>query len=118
MAAETFPKTTHRIVTSPEPVDARPRDYLTALVQAWEPSRVAVTTYESLKVQGHKPPQVEVGWLTYIRNDIDVDTTVLDEQITITEADTGRYLAVGGTPEQPDLNHVMLVRKALGYPAG
>jgi hypothetical protein len=94
------------------------RDYLTALVQAWEPARLAVTTYESLKAQGHRPPQVEVGWLTYIRGDIDLDTTVLDGQITITEGDGGRFLALAGTPDQPDPNHIMLVRKALGYPAG
>jgi type 1 fimbriae regulatory protein FimB len=30
MAAQASPRSTHRTVTSPEPVDARPRDYLTA----------------------------------------------------------------------------------------
>ncbi|BBZ15035.1 hypothetical protein [Mycobacterium branderi] len=92
------------------------RTYLIALVRAWRPEHLAVVGDTTLKEQRHKPPQVRVGWLTYIRDATTLDTMMLGEQITVTEADDGRYLTLSGSPTDPELYSVLLVRRALGYP--
>lgn len=94
------------------------RDYFTALVRAWEPDHLAVTTFELSKAQGRRTPQMDIGWLTYIRDTIPLDPAVLDSDIAISQADGGRYLTLPGTPADPDLDRIMAVRRALGYFSG
>jgi hypothetical protein len=89
--------------------------YLSALVIAWEPDHLSVATRATQRTQGHKPPQAIVGWLTYVRSGTPLDTAVLDEQISIANANGGTYITVPGTPDQPSLEHVLHVRTALGY---
>jgi hypothetical protein len=94
------------------------RGYLTALVAAWEPEYVSVCTYEFHKAQGHKKPQqVRVGWLTYIRDDVPLDTSLVPEEVHIEAGDGGRYLTLSGTPQEPSLDQALAIRRALGYPA-
>lgn len=92
------------------------RDYLTTIVRVWEPDHVAVTTHELIKAQGRKTPQLDVGWLTYLRNNIPLDTAILGDDISLVAADNGRYLTIHGTPEHPNLEQIVDVRRALGYP--
>lgn len=93
------------------------RDYLVALVAAWEPEYVSVCTYAFHKAQRHKKPQqVRVGWMTYIRDDVPLDTSAVPEEVHIEVADGGRYLTLSGTPEEPSLDQALAIRRALGYP--
>ncbi|KMV14962.1 hypothetical protein ACT17_27440 [Mycolicibacterium conceptionense] len=93
------------------------RGYLTALVAAWEPEYVSVCTYAFHKAQRHKKPQqVRVGWFTYIRDDVPLDTSLVPEAVHIEAGDGGRYLTLSGTPGEPSLDQAMAVRRALGYP--
>ncbi|BBX89327.1 immunity 52 family protein [Mycolicibacterium boenickei] len=94
------------------------RDYLVALVAAWEPEYVSVCTYAFHKAQRHKKPQqVRVGWMTYIRDDVPLDTSLVPEEVHIEVGDGGRYLTLSGTPEEPSLDQALAIRRALGYPA-
>ncbi|SCX17369.1 hypothetical protein [Mycolicibacterium fluoranthenivorans] len=90
--------------------------YLSALVVAWEPDHLAAADRKVQRAQGHRPPEVLVGWLTYVRDDIPLNTDVIDEQIGFVARDGGRYITVAGTPQQPNLDHILQVRAALGYP--
>ena len=58
-----------------------------------------------------------MGRLTYIRDGISFDTNVLNAEVDVAEADGGRYVRVPGTPASPSLDHVLQVRRALGYQA-
>lgn len=101
------------------PTDERQgvRDHLTALVRAWEPKRLSVCTYTFRKAQQHSTPQIGVGWLTYIRDDVPMDTRVLSRTVTVEFADGGRYLTLSGTALEPHLGGAMSVRWALGLPS-
>ena len=90
--------------------------YMSALVEAWEPDHLGVVTQQTKRAQKHKPAQVAIGRLTYIRRGISLDSRVLDDQVPVAEADGGRYIRVPGTPENPSLHHIRQVRRALGYP--
>ena len=96
--------------------EALVRDYFVALVRAWEPEHVSVCTYAFHKAQRHETPQVRVGWLTYIRDDVSLDVTAVPESVRVEAGDGGRYLTLSGTPEQPDLDEALSVRRVLGYP--
>ncbi|MDG4668644.1 hypothetical protein [Mycobacterium sp. 236(2023)] len=97
--------------TSPDLI----REYLTTIVRVWEPDHVAVTTHELIKAQGRKTPQLDVGWLTYLRSDIPLNTAVLGDGISREDFGDGRYLTLHGSPQQPDLDQIVEVRRALGY---
>jgi len=101
------------------PTDERQvvRDHLTALVRAWEPEHLSVCTYSFHKAQQHRTPQIRVGWLTYIRDDVPMDTRVLSRTVTVEFADGGRYLTLSGTALEPHLGDAMSVRRALGLPS-
>ncbi|WP_273732536.1 hypothetical protein [Mycolicibacterium septicum] len=90
--------------------------YMSALVDAWHPDRLGVLTVESKRAQGHKGPEVAVGRLTYVRNSIPLNTSILDDEIEVAEAEGGCYIRVPGTIENPSLHHILQVRRALGYP--
>lgn len=91
------------------------RAYMAALVNAWEPDHLAALPLPFLKAQGHRTPQVRVGWMTYIRDGIELDTSILEKTLRRSKGDGGTYIRLAGTPEDPDLDQAMLVRKALGY---
>jgi hypothetical protein len=99
---------------SDEP-DRLVRDYLTALVAAWEPEHLSVCTYAFHKAQRHRTPQVRVGWLTYIRDDVPLETATVPAGVRVEEAHGGRYLTLSGTPEEPDLDQALAICRALGY---
>ena len=89
--------------------------YMSALVVAWNPATLALTTRETQRAQGRQPSEAIVGWLTYIRAGTPLDTGLVDDQVAVTNADGGRYITVPGTPEDPSLDHIRQVRRALGY---
>ncbi|MCP9276920.1 hypothetical protein [Mycolicibacterium arenosum] len=86
-----------------------------ALVQTWEPTYLTLTSFEISKAQGHRTPQADVGWLTYLSDAVALDGAGLDEAIAIRDADGGRYLTLPGSPADPDGSSVAAVRRALGY---
>lgn len=92
------------------------RDYLSALVRAWEADHVSVSPLSFLKAQRHKTPQVRVGWLTYIRDDVPLEISAVPDGVHIESADGGRYLTLSGTPQEPSLDQALAIRRALGYP--
>lgn len=89
--------------------------YMSALVVAWNPADLALITRETQRAQGKQPSEAIIGWLTYIRSGTPLDTGLVDDQVAITNADGGRYITVPGTPEDPSLEHIRQVRRALGY---
>lgn len=91
------------------------RDYLSALVRAWEADHVSVSPLTFLKAQRHKTPQVRVGWMTYIRDNVTLDTSLVPEEVHIEAGDGGRYLTLSGTPQEPSLDQALAIRGALGY---
>ena len=91
--------------------------YMSTLVEAWQPDHLGAVTEQTMVAQGQKPPEVCVGRLTYIRDGIPFETTVLDAEVDVAEADGGRYIRVPGTPAIPSLDHILQVRRALGYQA-
>lgn len=93
------------------------RGYLTALVRAWEPDHISVSALGFLKAQKHKTPQVRVGWMTYIRDDVPLDMSAVPAEVDIEAGDGGRYLTLSGTPEEPSLDQALAIRRALGYSA-
>jgi hypothetical protein len=93
------------------------RDYLIALVVAWKPEHLSVCTHAFHKAQGHKTPQVRVGWLTYVRDDVPMDLGVVDAGVNVVVGQGGRYLTLSGTPLDPDIGEALSVRWALGYSA-
>ena len=90
--------------------------YLSALVQAWEPDYLGGVTREVKRAQGRKPPEVLIGRLTYLRDGTPLDVGSLPDDIDVAAADGGHYVRVPGTPAEPSLEHIRLVRRALGYP--
>lgn len=93
------------------------RDYLSAIVRAWETDHVSVSPLAFLKAQRHKTPQVRVGWVTYIRDEVPLDMSAVPEDVHIDAGDGGRYLTLSGTPEDPSLDQALAIRRALGYSA-
>lgn len=89
--------------------------YMSALVDAWQPDHLGAVTEDVKRAQGHMGPQVAVGRLTYVRDGIPVNTNVLGDEVDVTEADGGRYIRVPGTASAPGLEHILEVRRALGY---
>lgn len=89
--------------------------YMSALVEAWQPDRLAVLTVNTKRAQGHKGSEVAVGRLTYIREGIPLNASGLGDDIDVAKADGGSYIRVPGTPESPSLEHILRVRRALGY---
>jgi len=89
--------------------------YMSALVVAWNPATLALATRETQRAQDKQPSEAIVGWLTYIRAGTRLDTELVDDQVAISNADGGRYITVPGTPEDPSLDHIRQVRRALGY---
>ncbi|MEV0670446.1 hypothetical protein [Mycobacterium sp. NPDC050441] len=89
--------------------------YMSALVNAWQPDRLGVVSVETKRAQGHKGPQVAVGRLAYIADSVPLSTTVLDDDIDVEVADGGSWIRVPGTIENPSLDHILQVRRALGY---
>lgn len=89
--------------------------YMSALVDAWQPDRLGVLNVETKRAQGHKGAEVAVGRLTYIRDGIPLNTSALGDGIDVAQADGGSYIRVPGTPENPSLEHILRVRRALGY---
>ena len=105
-------------VGSPADENEMVRGYLTALVAAWETEYVSACTYAFHKAQRHKKPQqVRVGWMTYIRDDVPLDTSLVPAEVRIESGDGGRYLTLSGTPEDPSLDQALAIRRALGYGA-
>ena len=92
--------------------------YMSALVDAWQPDRLGVLNVEIKRAQGHKGAEAAVGRLTYVREGVPLDTSVLGDGIDVAHADGGSYIRVPGTPENPSLDHIFQVRRALGYEAG
>ncbi|MFV8241762.1 hypothetical protein [Mycolicibacterium peregrinum] len=90
-------------------------DYMGALIEAWQPDRLGVLNVETKRAQGHKGPQVVVGRLTYIADSVPLNTSILDDGIEVAEAEGGCYIRVPGTIENPSLDHILQVRRALGY---
>jgi hypothetical protein len=90
-------------------------NYMSALVQAWQPDYLGAVTREAKRAQGRKPPEVLVGRLTYIRAGTPLNLSALGDQIDAAAADGGQYIRIPGTPVQPSLDHIRLVRQALGY---
>lgn len=90
--------------------------YMSALVEAWQPDHLGAVTRSTMHAQGHKPPEAAVGRLTYLRSGTRLDTDVLGDAVDVAAADGGHYLRVPGTPEEASLEHIRLVRSALGYP--
>ncbi|MGV0814194.1 hypothetical protein ABQF34_19685 [Mycolicibacterium boenickei] len=88
--------------------------YMSALVEAWQPDHLGALTIETLRAQGHKGPGPVVGRLTYIRDGFPFNTNVLGDEIDVAKADGGHYIRVPGTPENPSLDHIHQVRRALG----
>jgi hypothetical protein len=91
------------------------RDHLVALARAWEPEYVSVCTYAFHKAQRHKTPQVRVGWLTYIRNDVALDSSAIPDTVRIEAGDGGKYLMLTGTPQDPNIDEALALRRALSY---
>lgn len=89
--------------------------YMSALVDAWQPDRLGAVTEEAKRAQSHKGSQVAVGRLTYVRDGIPLNTNALGDEVDVAEADGGRYIRVPGTPSDPGLEHILQVRRALGY---
>jgi len=89
--------------------------YLSALVIAWGPDNIAVLDRKAQRAQGHKPPEVAVGWMTYLRADVPLDVDALGDEISVANADGGVYITVPGTPDDPSIDHIRRVRAALGY---
>lgn len=98
-------------ITDPDAI----RAYFTALIHAWKPDHLAVVSFDIIKAQGRRTPQLDIGWLTYFRDGIELDTAVLDKSIAVNHQDGGHYLTLNGTPEHPDLGQIVNVRHALGY---
>lgn len=91
--------------------------YLSALVIAWEPDHIAIASRKTQRAQGHKPPQVVVGLVTYVRSGTPLDVTAFDDRISTTNADGGTYIYLpGANADNPSIDHVRQVRTALGYP--
>ena len=72
--------------------------------------------YTFHKAQQHRTPQIRIDWLTYIRDDVPMDTRVRSRTGTVEIADGGRYLTLSGTALEPYLGDAMSVRRALGLP--
>ena len=89
--------------------------YMSALVEAWQPDHLGAVTQLTMHEQGHKPPQAVVGRLTYVRDGMPLDASMLGDGVDVAGADGGRYIRVPGTPARPSLEHVRRVRDALGY---
>ncbi|WKG05381.1 hypothetical protein [Mycolicibacterium sp. HK-90] len=89
--------------------------YMSALVEAWQPDHLGSVTIETLRAQGHKGAGPVVGRLTYVRDGTPLNTNVLGDEVHVAEADGGRYIRVPGTPSDPSLEHILEVRRALGY---
>ncbi|MCV7169948.1 hypothetical protein H7I41_08435 [Mycobacterium manitobense] len=89
--------------------------YMSALVQAWNPDHLGAVSRRVKREQGHRPPEVVVGRLTYIRGGTPLNTSALGDEIDVAAADGGHYIRVPGTPEQPSVDHIRRVRQALGY---
>lgn len=89
--------------------------YMSALAQAWQPEYLGAVTRETMRSQGHKPPQVPVGRLTFVRAGTPLDVAALGEEVELAAADGGHYIRVPGTPAEPSFDHIELVRQALGY---
>lgn len=88
---------------------------MSALVEAWQPDHLGMATRAVQRTQGHRPPEAIVGFLTYVRAGTQLDRSTLGDQIDVAEADGGLYIRVPGTPGDPSLEHIRLVRDALGY---
>lgn len=88
---------------------------MSALVDAWQPDHLAALTIRTRRAQGQKGPGPVVGRLTCIRDGIPLNANVLGAEVDVAEAEGGRYIRVPGTPTDPSLEHIRLVRKALGY---
>lgn len=88
------------------------RDYLSALVRAWEADHVSVSPLTFLKAQRHKTPQVRVGWMTYIRDNVTLDTSLVPEEVHIEAGDGGRYPDALGDPARA------FARPGVGDPRG
>lgn len=89
--------------------------YMSALVAAWQPDRLGVLTVDTKRAQGHRGSEVAVGRLTYIRDGVALNINVLGDGIDVAEADSGSYIRVPGTPKKPSLEHILRLRRALGY---
>ena len=89
--------------------------YMSAMVVAWQPDHLGLATRAIQRAQGHRPQEAVVGFLTYVRDGVPLNRDVLDDQIDVAKADGGLYIRVPGTPLQPSLDHVHMVREALGY---
>lgn len=99
----------------PAPSEQSLHEQLAALVRAWEPEHVSVCDYAFHKAQKHKTPQVRIGWLTYIRDDVPLDLAKVPDEVAVEARDGGRYLMLSGTPGEPSLDQAMALREALGY---
>lgn len=91
------------------------RAYASALAIAWEPARLLVAPHSFLRLQPKSPVFPKIGWLTFFRDDVSLDTNLLDGRVSIDLADPGRYIQIGGTLLEPNLDDALLVRRALGY---
>ena len=90
--------------------------YLTALVVAWEPDELAVASRETQRAQGRKPPEAILGWLTYLSPSVhSLDQGALDDAVAVTAREGGWFVSVPGDPSTPSIEHIGLVRRALGY---
>jgi len=89
--------------------------YMSALVVAWQPDQLGLSTRAVQRAQGHRPPEAIVGFLTYVRAGTPLNRSALSDQIDVAEADGGLYIRVPGTPADPSLDHVRQVREALDY---
>lgn len=90
--------------------------YMSALIQAWEPDHLGAVTQEVKRAQGQRPPEVSIGRLTYVRAGTPLDLDALGDGVDVADADGGSYIRVPGSPDEPSLDHIGRVRRALGYP--
>lgn len=90
-------------------------EYMSALVRAWQPDHLGAVTFEVARQQGQKSQQAAVGRLTYIRDGVPLNISVLGDRIDAAQSDGGTYIRIPGTPENPSLDHIVQVRRALGY---
>ncbi|MDJ0396349.1 hypothetical protein QMK17_23880 [Rhodococcus sp. G-MC3] len=90
---------------------------LKAVVSSWEPQHGTTVSERFLRAQKHRAAnrEIPVGWLTYLSEDIELDSRAMPDEVSIEKVDGGIYLTLPGHPQHPSLDAALAVRRALGY---
>ncbi len=99
------------------PASAIIADSLRAVVSSWAPRHGTIVSdvFGRAQKYNRSKREIPVGWLTYLSEDIELDSWRMPDDVAVEKVRGGIYLTLPGHPQYPSLDAALAVRRALGY---